>query len=71
MEYHLDGAMDTHVIDSLDGKLNWWFQAHYSSGWFEPDVFRMDMYPYKNNTTIRVFRGSEECIARVCESFAE
>ncbi len=71
MEYHLDGAMDTHIIDSLDGKLNWWYQAYYSSGWFEPNAFRMDMYPYKDNTTIRVYRGSEDRIARMCEAFGD
>ena len=71
MEYHFDGAMDTHIIDSLDGELNWWYQAHYSSGWFEPNAFRMDMYPYKDNTTIRVYHGSEDRIARICETFAD
>ena len=37
LEYHFDEEMNTHVIDTLDGKSGWWYQAHYSQGWYEQD----------------------------------
>ncbi|MGD2179282.1 MAG: hypothetical protein PVG71_15840, partial [Anaerolineae bacterium] len=46
LDYHFDETMDTHVVDALGGESGWWHNAHYSAGWFEPNVFRMDMYPY-------------------------
>ncbi|MFW6115458.1 MAG: hypothetical protein ACOC7Y_00190 [Chloroflexota bacterium] len=69
LDYHFDAAVDTHVIDALDGERGWWYSAHYSAGWFEPNVFRMDLYPYKNNTVVRLDPGREDRIAGVHDSF--
>ena len=69
LEYHFDGAMDTHIIDTINGKRHWWYEVKYSAGWFEPNVFRMDMYPYKDNTDMRVYPHREEYLARICRTF--
>jgi len=69
LDYHFDEAMDTHVIDAIDGRSGWWYNAHYAAGWFEPNVFRMDMYPYKNNMRIRVDSEGESRLAAIHESF--
>jgi hypothetical protein len=70
LDYHFDEAMDTHVIDAINGdKSAWWYVAYYSSGWPETIVHRMDMFPYKNVTTIRVFKLSPEKLQRIHESF--
>jgi hypothetical protein len=61
--------MDTHVIDAINGQSHWWYQAKYSGGWYESNVFRMDMYPYKDGTEIRLNRQSEEYLARICRTF--
>jgi len=71
LEYHYDGAMDTHIIDSIDGEPHWWYEVRYSDGWFETNTFRMDMYPFKDDTDIRLFRESGEYIARICRTFGD
>jgi hypothetical protein len=71
LDYHFDEAMDTHVIDALNGEGAWWHSAYYSSGWFEPNVFRMDQYPYKNNMRIRLDRENESRLEAVYRSFRE
>lgn len=71
LEYHFDESMETHVIDTLGGERGWWYNAHYSAGWFEPNVFRMDMYPYKNNTRIRLDRENEGRLEAIHHSFRE
>ncbi|MHA2142081.1 MAG: hypothetical protein ACXADC_07980 [Candidatus Thorarchaeota archaeon] len=53
LEYHFDSSMNTHVIDSMNGIDNWWYELHYSGGWTEPNSFRMDMYPWKEGTNLR------------------
>lgn len=71
LDYHFDEAMDTHVIDAIDGRSGWWYNAYYAAGWFEPNVFRMDMYPYKNNMRIRVDNESESRVAAIYQSFRQ
>ena len=60
LSYHFDEAMDTHVIDSLGGEAGWWYQALYSGGWYESNAFRMDLYPCKPGTHIRLLREERE-----------
>jgi len=71
IEYHFDGNMDTYIIDTINGELHWWYQAKYSGGWYESNVFRMDMYPYKDGTEIRLNRQREEYLARICRTFGD
>jgi hypothetical protein len=56
LTYHFDETMNTHVIDAIDGETGWWYWAHYSGGWPEQNAFRMDMYPYKDGTTMRLYQ---------------
>ncbi len=71
MKYHYDPALDTNVIDELDGRANWWYQAYYGAGWPEIDAYRMDMYPYQDGMVIRLNTQSEEYLGRLYNSFAE
>lgn len=71
LQYHYDESMATHVIDSIDGSTGWWYEAHYADGWFEPNASRMDLYPYKDNTTIRVFREDPGRVERIYRTFAD
>jgi hypothetical protein len=58
MDYSVNKSMNTHVIHSIDGIDNWWYEAYYSGGWWEKNVFRMDHFPYKDGTKIdMVFRN--------------
>ena len=69
LEYRFDEAMDTHIIDAINGQDGWWYTAFYSGGWTENNAFRMDMYPYKERATIRVYREGEERLARLYNAF--
>ncbi len=57
LRYHLAPELKTHVIDSLDGKSNWWYAASYHGGGRlgEEPVHRMDCHPYKDWMVIRVY----------------
>jgi len=55
LAYHYDDAMATHVIDELNGTTGWWYEARYDGGWFERNVHRMDLYPVKDGTAVRLF----------------
>ena len=71
LDYHFDESLQTHAIDAINGQRDWWYEAHYSSGWFETNAFRMDHYPYKNNSRIRIFGEDANTIARIHQAFRE
>ena len=54
MEYHFNESMNTFIIETINNIPNWRYRAYYSGGWWEDNVFRMDHYPYKDKTTIRL-----------------
>jgi hypothetical protein len=56
LAYHYDEEMATHVIDSIDGISGWWYEAHYSGGWFENNAHRIDQYLVKDETFIRLYQ---------------
>lgn len=59
LKYHFDQSMNTHIIDSINGETNWWYNTYYSGGWSENNVFRPDHYPWKPETTLEFFHVSE------------
>ena len=71
LEYHFSEDMDTHVIDAIDGQAEWWYQAYYAHGWFESNVFRMDQYPYKDGTTLRIHGERKDRIANIYRTFQD
>ena len=71
LAYHWDESAHTHVVDALEGDNKWWYEAHYSSGWFESNVWRMDTYPYKNDTTVRLRAASEDRLQAIHRSFQQ
>ncbi len=71
MTYHFNPLLNTDVIDSPDGKSNWWYYAYYSGGWRENNVFHMDHYPWKEGTTFVVYTTSEDFISDIYEYYRE
>ncbi len=69
LEAHYNPALDTHVIEQLDGRMNWWYRAYYAGGWPEINAFRMDMYPYKEGMTIKLDTQTEQYIGRIYSAF--
>lgn len=71
MDYHFDESADTYVIDSLNDRSDWWYMAHYSGGWSERNVYRMDFYPYKDKMYVRLMRSNKKMIESVYSRFKE
>jgi len=71
IEYHFDATMDTYVIDSINGKTNYWYYAYYDGGWQETNVFRIDHYPYKPKMYISLFTESQSKIEHIYDTFRE
>jgi len=71
MEYHFDEAMNTHIIDSINGKENWWYRAHYDGGWWENTVFRMDHYLIKEKTSIEIIQKEASYINQIYDVYRE
>jgi len=69
--YHFDESMNTYIIEEINGKRNWWYEAYYDGGWPENNVFRMDHYPYKEKMYIRMFRVDEAKLNRIYKVFAD
>ncbi|MFO7996918.1 MAG: hypothetical protein R6U93_07275, partial [Dehalococcoidia bacterium] len=69
LTYHFDDSAGTHVIDTISGQIDWWYTAFYSGGWSERIAFRMDMFPYKDGTEIRLFR--DQNVGAIYTSFRE
>ncbi|MFW9942492.1 MAG: DUF4405 domain-containing protein [Candidatus Thorarchaeota archaeon] len=71
LQYHFALDMDTYVIDSINRTTNWWYQVWYHKGWPEPNVFRMDHYPYKPKMNLRLYQTSNSHLQKVFNSFRE
>ncbi len=71
MEYHFDESADTHVIDAINGKFNWWYTAYYDGGWREINTFRMDHYPYKDKMYIKITRDNRQIAEKAYSMFKE
>ena len=71
MEYHQNESLDTCVIDSINGELNWWYHVYYSGGFIEENAFRIDLFPWKLDTYIEMYHVSDLFLDKIYESFAE
>jgi hypothetical protein len=71
LQFHFDDSMNTHVIDSMNGEVSWWYMAFYDGGWWENNVFRMDHYPWKNNTTLKLIQVASTHLDRIYSMFRE
>ncbi|UCG55112.1 MAG: hypothetical protein JSV32_02535, partial [Dehalococcoidia bacterium] len=71
LEYHFNESLATHVIDSINNEKNWWYKAHYSSGWRESIVFRMDTQPYKDNSFLELYRESPQHLNGIYQTFSD
>jgi hypothetical protein len=69
LAYHYDERMATHVIDSIDGISGWWYEAHYSGGWFEKNAHRMDQYLVKDETFVRLYQERESRLVALFTGF--
>jgi len=71
MQYAWDDAAGTYLVQSLNGKSGWWYDAHYAGGTFERPVVRMDEYPVKDGMTIQLYLEDPERLAAILTSFRE
>jgi hypothetical protein len=71
LEYHFDEKLNTFVIDSMNGAKYWWYEIYYSGGWSESNYFRMDHYPWKDDSTLTFFEVSAFRIEKTYEVYLE
>jgi len=71
VESHFDETMNTYVIDAINGREHWWYEAYYDGGWPETNVLRMDHYPFKQKTTLKLFQTTEEHLQSIYSVFQE
>ncbi len=72
LDYVFDEAMNTAVINSINGEgNNWWYQAYYDGGWPERNVFRMDHFPYKDKMIIQVMTINQGQLDDIFQAFRE
>jgi len=72
LNYHFNVSMDTHVIGSINGDTGyWWYQIHYSGGSYEKNVERIDHYPWKPGSVIKLYHESKSYIDDAYSLFEE
>jgi hypothetical protein len=71
MDYEFDETMYTYVINSLDGRSNWWYDAYYDGGWREQSVFRMDHYPYKDKMVLMFVQVTEDYLESIYDTYRD
>ncbi len=71
MDYYFDEEMNTHIIDSLDGRTDWWYSAYYDGGWLERSVYRMDHYPYKDEMFLKMVKQPEERLESIYNTYRD
>jgi len=71
LNYHFNTSMNTHVIDSLNGEDNWWYNIFYTGGYAEKNVERIDHYPWKQGANIIMYQESESYINDAYSRFRE
>ena len=71
MDYVFDERLDTHLIRSINGAANWWYTAYYDGGWPEKNVWRMDLYPYKERTFFQLRQVEESLLTSIHKTFSD
>jgi hypothetical protein len=71
LTYHFDGSMNTHVIDSLNGEVDWWYEVYYDGGWPENNVYRMDHYLWKEGTNLKFLKLNPSRLEKIFNVFKE
>ena len=71
LNYEYSKELGTHIIRDINGLENWWYIAYYDGGWQENNVWRMDLYPYKDRAFIQLMQTSADQIQAIYATFAE
>jgi len=71
LTYHFDESMNTHIIDTINGEPNWWYEIYYSGGWPENNAFRPDHYPWKSVTTLRFYQVPTSRLENIYSTWKE
>ena len=71
MDYEFSEEYGTHIIRDINGMKDWWYVANYDGGWSENNAWRMDLFPYKDQSSIQVRQIEIDRIQAIYASFAE
>ena len=71
MNYEFSEEHRTHIIRDINGLEDWWYIAHYDGGWPENNAWRIDLFPYKDRSSIQFRQIETDRIQAIYASFAE
>ena len=71
MNYEFSEEHRTHIIRDINGLDDWWYIAHYDGGWPENNAWRIDLFPYKDRSSIQFRQIEADRIQAIYASFAE
>ena len=71
MDYEFSEEYGTYIIRNINELEDWWYVAHYDGGWSENNAWRMDLFPYKDRSSIRLGQMEIDRIQAIYASFAE
>jgi hypothetical protein len=71
MNYEFSEEHGTHIITDINGLEDWWYVAHYDGGWQENNAWRMDLFPYKDRSSIQLRQIEVDRLQAIYASFAE
>jgi len=71
MKYEFSEELETHIIRDINGLEGWWYVAFYDGGWPENNVWRMDLFPYKDRSSIQIKQIEIDRIQAIYSTFAE
>jgi hypothetical protein len=69
--YRFDPSLNTYVIESLNDRAGWWYDAHYPSGRFERTTVRMDHYPVKDGMKVLLYLERPDRLGAIHTSFRD
>jgi len=71
MVYEFSEEFETHIIRDINGLEDWWYVAYYDGGWPENNVWRMDLFPYKDRSSLQLKQIEIDRIQAIYSVFAE
>jgi hypothetical protein len=71
LDYEFKPEFNTNVIQNINGLEDWWYYTYYDGGWAERNVWRMDLYPYKDKSFIKLVQSDPGFLESVYAIFQE
>jgi len=71
MVYEFSEELQTFIIRNINDIKDWWYVAYYDGGWPENNVWRMDLFPYKDGSHITLKKIDRDALDAIYATFSE